>query len=86
MFINFTNLVLNRNIFPFRGETKVHTYVTQNCNVYFNLYTCNKEKKKLHNVLCRSYITGLSGFDSCKQCRYFSSLQFILFSLPSSVY
>jgi len=44
MFINFTNLVLNRNIFTFRGETKVHTSVTQNCNVYFNLYMRNKEE------------------------------------------
>jgi len=85
MFINFTNLVLKRNIFSFKGETKVHTYVTQNCNGYFNLHMCNKEKK-LGSVVCRGYITGLSGFDSCRQCKYFSSLQFSPFSLPSSVY
>ena len=44
MFINFTSLVSNRNIFPFRGETKVCTSATQNCNVYFNLYMHNKEE------------------------------------------
>ena len=44
MFINFTNVILNRSIFVFRGETKVHTSVTQNYNVYFNIYICNKEE------------------------------------------
>jgi hypothetical protein len=43
-----------------------------------------KEKKKLGSVIYRGYINGLSGFDSCRQCRYSSSLQFSPF--PSSVY
>jgi hypothetical protein len=86
MFINFNNLVLNRNIFCFRGETEVHTHVTQNCNVYLNLDMCNKEKKKLGSVVASGYVNGFLGYDSCKQWRYFSSLLFSPFSLPSSMY